>query len=592
MRRSQKIITFLSLIIGSSFLGMGSSQAADASIAWPTIGLKEAIKTGASGAALEELGQHAQAPETPEHEASWKKLKEEAEKFIRFRYDEMSPTEKVGWVTNCLGDLGKNLFCQHLGHRSAVTLEKPKHHDDDDEDLPDNRDYYKVAQFLTRGDISKLADVDARTLSHSLRSFSNWESLQPSVDAALHSWLCPSTLLLTGLGQKAEEFFPGQKYRDAASSLYRRAAACGGQDDDAADKARYRLALINIWSGQCREAEPLLAKISEQHTNDLASRALYWRSRCAKQLGDTLLHLSLKVRLAKEFPLSYHGLLLSAHHVSQLSSMLDFKEPTVYFRSTSNPSLNQIVRVVEVLQSLEEPGLAREFLESFDDGFQSAEIPFRLYVAVLMKRSEDNLGQFRILTAIFRDHPGAISRTTLEMYYPLKREYVDIFRRYGSKVDPYLTAALIRQESGFNSQARSPAGALGAMQLMPATARRFERVTKRELLDMKTNVRLGVKYFHTLLAKYGGNAELALAAYNAGPEKVDTWRRRYPVVDRILFMDLIPFKETREYVALIGRNYYWYLNLYAFGQLQEQAAASRKLASDKKAVAFSLFNSY
>jgi soluble lytic murein transglycosylase len=100
------------------------------------------------------------------------------------------------------------------------------------------------------------------------------------------------------------------------------------------------------------------------------------------------------------------------------------------------------------------------------------------------------------------------------------------------------------------------------MQLMPNTARRMERVSKRELYDAKTNIRLGVRFFKQMMDRYNNVTELALAAYNAGPERVDEWLRRYPTDNRMLFVDLIPFKETREYVSFIGRNYYWYRLLY------------------------------
>jgi soluble lytic murein transglycosylase len=65
------------------------------------------------------------------------------------------------------------------------------------------------------------------------------------------------------------------------------------------------------------------------------------------------------------------------------------------------------------------------------------------------------------------------------------------------------------------------------------------------------------------VTRYEGDVELALAAYNAGSEVVDKWARRYPVKNRLLFLDLIPYAETRNYVTLIGRNYYWYSKLYA-----------------------------
>jgi soluble lytic murein transglycosylase len=87
-------------------------------------------------------------------------------------------------------------------------------------------------------------------------------------------------------------------------------------------------------------------------------------------------------------------------------------------------------------------------------------------------------------------------------------------------------------------------------------------VGKAQLMDPRTNVQVGVRYFSGLLQRFGGEAELALAAYNAGPERVEQWLSRYPADDRLLFVDLIPFRETREYVASIARNYYWYRELY------------------------------
>lgn len=96
-------------------------------------------------------------------------------------------------------------------------------------------------------------------------------------------------------------------------------------------------------------------------------------------------------------------------------------------------------------------------------------------------------------------------------------------------------------------------------------------------------MRLGVRFFSHLLDRYSGDVELALAAYNAGPDRVDEWMRRYPFVENpMLFVDLIPFKETREYVASIARNYYWYLKLY-----EQQSPGARALESSN--ASFALF---
>ncbi len=72
------------------------------------------------------------------------------------------------------------------------------------------------------------------------------------------------------------------------------------------------------------------------------------------------------------------------------------------------------------------------------------------------------------------------------------------------------------------------------------------------------NVEIGAKYIIELLKKTNGQIHLALAAYNAGPNRLNTWSSRYTVDDPILFVDMIPFRETRDYVASVLRNYYWY----------------------------------
>jgi soluble lytic murein transglycosylase-like protein len=110
-----------------------------------------------------------------------------------------------------------------------------------------------------------------------------------------------------------------------------------------------------------------------------------------------------------------------------------------------------------------------------------------------------------------------------------------------NRIDPALLHALIEIESGYNAKAVSPKGALGLMQLMPATARRYDVI---DPLDAVQNLRGGARHLRDLLDQFSQDKELALAAYNAGAAAVLAYGRHIP-----------PYAQTRRYVPAVLRNY-------------------------------------
>jgi len=134
-------------------------------------------------------------------------------------------------------------------------------------------------------------------------------------------------------------------------------------------------------------------------------------------------------------------------------------------------------------------------------------------------------------------------------------------------VPPLLTLSIIRQESRFDPDALSYAGAMGLMQLMPATARQVagelgETYDREALFDGSVNMRYGVYYLSKLLKKFDGNIPLAAASYNGGPHNVGTWLKQ-KWSDRLdLFVELIPYVQTRNYVRRVTTSLIRYTYLY------------------------------
>jgi soluble lytic murein transglycosylase len=174
---------------------------------------------------------------------------------------------------------------------------------------------------------------------------------------------------------------------------------------------------------------------------------------------------------------------------------------------------------------------------------------------------------FHALRVLKRSIPYAasapIKSIPLEYWRILFPEpYWDTIRAESTRhgLDPYMVASLIRQESEFNPSAISHANAYGLMQLLPSVGRQMAReeglgsIEPRQLLDPLLNIRLGTRYLRQTLDKFGGVPEYALAAYNAGDNRVTDWQAAGPYHGTDEFVESIPFTETREYVQAILRN--------------------------------------
>jgi soluble lytic murein transglycosylase len=192
--------------------------------------------------------------------------------------------------------------------------------------------------------------------------------------------------------------------------------------------------------------------------------------------------------------------------------------------------------------------------------------------------SQNFLSTFRYLYEVLDRKEVVFSRSLLEILYP--KPYLDDLGRAlkSDSLDPVVVLSLIRQESVFNPLARSPVGARGLMQIMPATARRIRRsVRDKHLVNPKINIELGTKYFKGLMKRYDGNLVYVLAAYNAGEGRVERWKGTLFDTDATILKNIesIPFLETRNYVKLIFRNIFFYKLLMQKNELTDPSELNK-----------------
>ena len=183
------------------------------------------------------------------------------------------------------------------------------------------------------------------------------------------------------------------------------------------------------------------------------------------------------------------------------------------------------------------PGLARADIYSFTNANG---------VAHFSNVPSDS--RYQLLVATPSDETAPAQKGAAINWLARSAQYDGVIR--GAAKDATIQAALVRAvivvESGFNPRAISKKGAIGLMQLQPATAKRYG---VKDIYDPEQNVRAGAHYLSDLLARFDSNLELALAAYNAGEEAVERYGRRVP-----------PFRETLAYVPSVMKVYQRLMN--------------------------------
>lgn len=368
--------------------------------------------------------------------------------------------------------------------------------------------------------------------------------------------------------------------RERAASYYRRISEQFPSGKNARN-AHWRAA----WTAYVTR-KPEAASLMEEHLrrfpgSPYTQDALYWLGRAAERSGSTPHARSFYLKAVERYPQTYFG--------RRAADRLRPEPAGIGSAPVNNAEFLALIPAPPPLPHLEEPvppGAEGRWARAqalrtiaFDasaelelrTAYAETSVPRLLWEAA---RAALDAGHYPVAVVLTRqiypqldarrieDIPEEVWRTL----YPLPHEASLKRAAARQNLDPMLVAALIRQETIFQADAVSHAGAVGLMQVLPKTgaklARRLKiRYARAKLFDPEYNLRLGTLYLADLLGSMG-SPEKALAAYNAGEDRVAAWESERSYDELAEFVESIPFTETRDYVQIVMRNAELYRLLY------------------------------
>ena len=378
--------------------------------------------------------------------------------------------------------------------------------------------------------------------------------------------------------------------RDRAADFYRRTldAFPNGKN---AQTAAWRVAWIAYLDRKPEAADLLEAYVRRFPMSPYIQDSLYWLGRSYERSGNLEAARGFYLADVTRFPLTYFG--------EQAAARMRPDPDGIGASPVSSAEFLLVIPPAPVLPSLDQPLSAKaqerqararvlsdiafdasaelEYREAYAEtrapqlliGAAVSAISAGHYAAamVAMRQAIPQLEARRVA-----EIPNQVWRTA----FPLPYEYNVREAAIRNQLDPMLVAGLIRQESAFEANAMSHVGAVGLMQVMPKTANKLThqlriRYSRTRLTDPGYNLQLGVRYLANLIQLLG-TPEAALAAYNAGEDRVEQWTAGQNYLETAEFVENIPFTETREYVQIVIRNADVYRKLYGMGSDATNAA--------------------
>jgi soluble lytic murein transglycosylase-like protein/TolA-binding protein len=376
-------------------------------------------------------------------------------------------------------------------------------------------------------------------------------------------------------------------YEEATEFYYRQLADFSS--NKRGDWANFRVGLCQFKAGNTAAALQAFRAIRLQTNSNAFSAGLFWEARSHQGLGDSLSADSVLLELAGKYPFHFYGH-LARQTLSAQGSWPDSLEPWKRFASSNTLGIKEWMK-----------NEMSGYRERLDNEFESEYLglgkllQFKLdSLAILTMRtipakikanpwflyvyarkfyhrqlwSEAYRLGLQLSYKMQPDRWGSAPKEVLRLIFP--RPYEGLVQKYATKrsLDPAYIYALMRQESGFDREIKSGAGAIGLMQIMPATGRAVAKQIKLKnfdpysLVEAEVNISLGTAYLKDLKQDYDNDLYFVLANYNAGPEPAKRWKAAGISKSLEMKIEDVSFWETRDYIKKVMGNYWTYRILW------------------------------
>ncbi len=375
-------------------------------------------------------------------------------------------------------------------------------------------------------------------------------------------------------------------------------------DSRFADSAIWWRAWSLYTANDYRKAELTLQELINHYPHSLlVNQSRYWQGRAAEKMGSPVRAAAYFEEVLKNGPYTYYGYRAAERKRRLEAAIADLKTAStisvniddVCGGTVSGDDPKNSIDIDEVppewtgetRQVLAEDPVYHKTLELMSLGMKKeaaselwtlqGSVPHKKGMSMALSKAFFDLGDYyRSLQLVLRSYERYLERPREGapedlwlLAYPQGywESIISYARKYGQ--DPYYIAAIVRQESRFSSEALSPAGARGLMQVMPNTGEwvakqiKLASFDRGKLFDADTGINVGTWYIGYLMKQFKGDPLLVAAAYNAGPDAVTAWLTKYGSNrDRDAFVEEIPYAETRGYVKKVLRNYGEYRRIY------------------------------